>query len=427
MSVPVTANDATSGQTLSFSATGLPTGISISNNGTITGTPTTAGTSTVTVTATDGNGAFASTSFTWTVAPAGAGIATTPLVGYQGLCLDLASDSNTDGTKVDIYTCNGTDGQQWTELPNGTVHADGKCLDVAGGGTANGTLVDLYTCNGTGAQVWQPQSDGALLNPQSGKCLDDTGLSTTPGTQVQIWSCGGGANQSWVPASGTDASTGAVTGYQGLCLDVRGASSADGTPGAGLHLQRHQRAELDHRARRHPPGARQVPGRDRRRHRQRHPGRPGHLQRQRRPGLAAPGRRRRWSTRSPASAWTTPASPPPPAPRCRSGAAPAPPTSPGRCPRRRGRRTAGRRWPGTPVVGRGARAGRAAPGGGKCSRSVNAAGVGPWARSRRTALLGVGGARPGAGGHPPQRRVGLPHPLEPLPALAQHLARCGPE
>ncbi len=231
VSVPVTANDATSGQTLSFSATGLPTGISISNNGTITGTPTTAGTSTVTVTATDGNGALASTSFTWTVAPAGAGIATTPLVGYQGLCLDLASDSNTDGTKVDIYTCNGTDGQQWTELPNGTVHADGKCLDVAGGGTANGTLVDLYTCNGTGAQVWQPQSDGALLNPQSGKCLDDTGLSTTPGTQVQIWSCGGGANQSWVPASGTTTtSTGAVTGYQGLCLDVRGASSADGTP-----------------------------------------------------------------------------------------------------------------------------------------------------------------------------------------------------
>nr|WP_255528250.1 RICIN domain-containing protein [Streptacidiphilus sp. P02-A3a] len=42
-----------------------------------------------------------------------------------------------------------------------------------------------------------PQSDGALLNPQSGKCLDDTGWSTTAGTQTQIWSCTGGANQSW--------------------------------------------------------------------------------------------------------------------------------------------------------------------------------------------------------------------------------------
>ncbi len=197
VSVPVAAGDSTSGQSLTFTATGLPAGTSISGSGTITGTPATAGTSTVTVTAADGTGASASTSFTWTVAPAGSGLITAPLVGYQGLCLDLTGDSNTNGTKVEIYTCNGTNGQQWTEEPNGTVHADGKCLDVIGGATGNGSLVDLYDCNGTGAQVWQPQSDGALLNPQSGKCLDDTGWSTTPGTQVQIWSCTGNANQSW--------------------------------------------------------------------------------------------------------------------------------------------------------------------------------------------------------------------------------------
>ncbi len=197
VSVPVSASDSNTGQSPGFTATGLPAGTSISASGTITGAPSTAGTATVTVTAGDGTGASASTSFTWTVAPAGSGLVTAPLVGYQGLCLDLSADNNTDGTKVEIYTCNGTNGQQWTEEANGTVHADGKCLDVAGGGTGNGTLVQLYTCNGTGAQVWQPQSDGALLNPQSGKCLDDTGWSTTPGTQVQIWSCTGNTNQSW--------------------------------------------------------------------------------------------------------------------------------------------------------------------------------------------------------------------------------------
>ncbi len=228
ISVPVSASDTNSGQSLSYSATGLPAGTSISaTTGTISGTPTTAGTSTVTVTATDGTGAFASTAFTWAVeAGLGVGIAATPLVGYEGLCLDVAADSNTSGTKVDVYTCNGTDGQQWTEDPDGTVRADGACLDVEGGGTANGTLVDLYACNGTGAQIWQPQSDGALLNPQSGKCLDDTGYGGS-GTQVQIWSCTGNDNQSWVPPA--DA-TGAVTGYEGLCLDVRGANSANGTP-----------------------------------------------------------------------------------------------------------------------------------------------------------------------------------------------------
>ena len=197
VSVPVSAADSTSGQSLTFTAAGLPAGTSISGSGTITGTPSTAGTSTVTVTARDGTGASAATSFTWTVAPAGSGVATTPLVGYDGLCLDLTGDNNSNGSKVEIYTCNGTNGQQWTEEPNGTIHADGKCLDVIGGATGNGSLVDLYDCNGTGAQVWQPQPDGALLNPQSGRCLDDTGWSTTPGTQVQIWACTGNANQSW--------------------------------------------------------------------------------------------------------------------------------------------------------------------------------------------------------------------------------------
>jgi beta-glucosidase len=234
-SVTVTAKDTNSGQTPTFTAAGLPAGTAISSSGTITGTPTTAGTSTVTLTATDGTGATASTAFTWTVEPATDGIPTTPLVGYEGLCLDVTSDNNTNGTAVDVYTCNGTNGQQWTEEPNGTVQADGKCLDVTGGGTANGTLVDLNACNGTGAQVWQPQADGALLNPQSNACLDDTGLSTTPGTQVQIWSCSGAANQSWLPpggatGTGTGTATGPVTGYEGLCLDVRAASNADGTP-----------------------------------------------------------------------------------------------------------------------------------------------------------------------------------------------------
>jgi hypothetical protein len=78
----------------------------------------------------------------------------------------------------------------------GTLQTLGKCLDVDAAGTANGTKVDLYTCNGTGAQVWQPQANGELLNPASGKCLDDTGYGGS-GTQAQIWSCAATANQIW--------------------------------------------------------------------------------------------------------------------------------------------------------------------------------------------------------------------------------------
>jgi beta-glucosidase len=197
VSVPLSASDSTSGQTLSYSAAGLPAGTSISTTtGTISGTPTATGTSTVTVTARDGTGALATQSFTWTVAPASSGAVTGPVTGYQGLCLDVRGANSADGTPVQVYTCNGTNAQQWTVASNGTLQALGKCLDVSGGGTANGTPVQLYTCNNTGAQVWQPGSGGSLVNPQSGKCLDDTGYGGS-GTQTQIWSCTGNANQSW--------------------------------------------------------------------------------------------------------------------------------------------------------------------------------------------------------------------------------------
>ncbi|AUG78736.1 hypothetical protein CFP65_3966 [Kitasatospora sp. MMS16-BH015] len=66
-SLQVSASDSASGQTLTYSATGLPAGLSISSTGLISGTVTTAGTSSVTVTATDTTGAKGSTTFTWTV------------------------------------------------------------------------------------------------------------------------------------------------------------------------------------------------------------------------------------------------------------------------------------------------------------------------------------------------------------------------
>ena len=67
-SLQVGATDSASGQTLTYSATGLPAGLSInSSTGLISGTPTTAGTSNVTVTATDTTGADGTASFTWAV------------------------------------------------------------------------------------------------------------------------------------------------------------------------------------------------------------------------------------------------------------------------------------------------------------------------------------------------------------------------
>jgi chitinase len=127
----------------------------------------------------------------------GGGTTTTgQITGYEGLCLDDRSASTADFNPIQVYTCNGTNAQQWTVESNNTLEVLGDCLDVDAAGTANGTTVDLYPCNGTAAQTWEHQSNGELVNPNSGKCLDDTGYGGS-GTQVQIWACADTSNQQW--------------------------------------------------------------------------------------------------------------------------------------------------------------------------------------------------------------------------------------
>ena len=84
-SLQIKATDSASGQTLTYSATGLPAGLSISSStGLISGTPTTAGTSSVTVTAKDTTGATGSASFTWTINAASSGCTAQQLLGNPG-------------------------------------------------------------------------------------------------------------------------------------------------------------------------------------------------------------------------------------------------------------------------------------------------------------------------------------------------------
>ncbi|MDF2261457.1 ricin-type beta-trefoil lectin domain protein [Streptomyces ferralitis] len=69
------------------------------------------------------------------------------------------------------------------------------CMDVGGDHISNGSPVQIWTCNGTGAQVWRIIGQ-SLYNPQSGRCLDDPSGQIA---QLQIWDCniGGNANQNW--------------------------------------------------------------------------------------------------------------------------------------------------------------------------------------------------------------------------------------
>src|SRR6266542_2961173 len=88
------------------------------------------------------------------------------IIGYGGKCVDVAGASSANGTRVQLYTCNGTNAQQWTVGADNTIRALGRCLDVAAAGIANGTRVQLWDCNGTGAQRWTATA-GQLINPNA--------------------------------------------------------------------------------------------------------------------------------------------------------------------------------------------------------------------------------------------------------------------
>ena len=84
-SVQIAATDSASGQTLAYSATGLPAGLSINSaTGLISGTPTTAATSSVSVTATDGTGASGAATFSWAISSAAAGCGAQQLIQNGG-------------------------------------------------------------------------------------------------------------------------------------------------------------------------------------------------------------------------------------------------------------------------------------------------------------------------------------------------------
>lgn len=100
------------------------------------------------------------------------------------------------------------------------------CMDTAGRIFADGTKEDIWTCNGTPAQAWTLTPAGQLTEDGGAYCLDDFGLEKNPGTKVVIWSCNGGPNQLWrIQPNGTIVSVNA-----GLCIDVSGKGTNDGTP-----------------------------------------------------------------------------------------------------------------------------------------------------------------------------------------------------
>ncbi len=180
------------GNPLTWSAIGLPAGLSInSSTGTVTGTPTAVATYHPTVSATDVTGAHHSLSFTWTIIAAVTGA----IKGQHGKCLDDFGGGTANGNKVDIWTCNGTTSQKWT-FSGGHLMVLGKCLNDATH-TGAGTKLVIWGCNTHKSQLWTHNSNSEYVLQLNGLCLTDPSGSTVNGTQVQIRTCQNFADQHW--------------------------------------------------------------------------------------------------------------------------------------------------------------------------------------------------------------------------------------
>ncbi len=136
VSLPITAADSASGQTLSYTAAGLPTGLSVSSStGLISGTPTAGGTFTVTVTAADGTGATGSATFTWTVSgPAGACTVSYSTVSqWSGGIVASVTISNGGTSAINGWTLTFTfpGDQKITNSWNGVVTQSGESVSIA--------------------------------------------------------------------------------------------------------------------------------------------------------------------------------------------------------------------------------------------------------------------------------------------------------
>ena len=190
------------GKTLTYTATGLPAGLSVSSTGLISGTPATAGSSNVTVTAHSGR-ASGSTTFSWAVAPNLDG--TTHTLTASGMALDDPGNSTSPGVQLDTWTPSSSSNEKWTfaQQPDGSYEIvnvlSGLCVDVNGGESTAGTAIDQWTCVGSSNQLWNVTqlASGAysITNERSGLVL--TTASTSAGALVTQQANAGSALQQW--------------------------------------------------------------------------------------------------------------------------------------------------------------------------------------------------------------------------------------
>ncbi|MDX3453226.1 M4 family metallopeptidase [Streptomyces sp. ME02-8801-2C] len=201
VSLAITASSTNSGA-LTYSASGLPTGLSInSSTGAVTGTPTTAGTYSSTVTVTDSTGATGTASFTWTVSATGGGSCTSAqLLGNAGFESGNTTWTGSSGVITNSSSQAARTGSYKAWLDGyGSTHTDTLSQSVTIPAGCTGTKLTFYIHIDTAETSTSTQYDKLTvtagsttlatysnLNAASGYVAKSLSLSAYAGTTVAL-------------------------------------------------------------------------------------------------------------------------------------------------------------------------------------------------------------------------------------------------
>jgi len=118
------------------------------------------------------------------------------LYGNKGQCLDADATNGGNGTRVQVWACNGSSQQAWYSTDDGFLingRFQSMCLDAdLNGGGNNGTVLQLWQCNGTSQQQWWTRANdlaiynGRFLN-NFNTCVDRDTNGPDNGARAQLW------------------------------------------------------------------------------------------------------------------------------------------------------------------------------------------------------------------------------------------------
>ncbi len=197
----ITAGDSASGQTLTYTASGLPAGLSInSSTGLVSGTPTTAASYSTTVTATDTTGAAGSASFSFTIGGTGGGGCSGQKLGNPDFETGTAAPWSASSGVIDSSTGQPARSGSWKAWLDGygASHTDTLTQSVAIPAGCTATLsfyLHIDTKETTSSTAYDKLTVKAgtttlatysNLNKNTGYALKSFNVSSLAGTTVTI-------------------------------------------------------------------------------------------------------------------------------------------------------------------------------------------------------------------------------------------------